>query len=322
MSIFVRGILIGIATCGFVSALCIAAPPITSLAFSPDGKTALAASEGQIATYAWPSLERLGSSKVKFDKVTDLRFSAAGERLLTIGGAPGEFGGFQIIDWPRAEQALSGNASQRHEVSPDAIFAAVWIDKQRVALACAEGTVLIVSTDGEIAHTLNGHSRHVLSVAALAGGKILVSGGADASVRVWDIESGKLLRTLGNHTSAVRALAVRPTGEGLPMIASAGADKTVRLWQPTIGRMVRFARLKSPPLSIAWSLDGKRLLASCEDGRLRVINPDTVAILQDEPAINGWAFAVAVSPDGRSCVVAGEGGKLTRIALNSAQSEK
>ena len=159
-------------------------------------------------------------------------------------------------------------------------------------------------------------------MAALADGKTLASGSADASVRVWNVETGKLLRTLGNHTGAVRAVAVHPTGEGLPMIASAGADETVRLWQPTIGRMVRFARLKSPPLSIAWTPNGKRLLAPCEDGRLRVIDPESVAVLQDEPAIEGWAYAVVAAPDGKSCAVAGEGGKLTRIVLDSAQPRK
>ena len=83
-------------------------------------------------------------------------------------------------------------------------------------------------------------------------GKTLVSAGVDQSVRVWDLESAKLIRSLNQHTKPVHALALRPTEVGLPMVASAAGDRTIRLWQPTIGRMVRYVRLDAEPLNIAW----------------------------------------------------------------------
>ncbi len=56
----------------------------------------------------------------------------------------------------------------------------------------------------------------------------MVSTGIDQNLRVWDLESGKLIRSLNNHTLPVPDLALRPGETGLPMAASAGEDRTVR----------------------------------------------------------------------------------------------
>jgi WD40 repeat protein len=129
------------------------------------------------------------------------------------------------------------------------------------------------------------------------------------------------VRTLDNHTAAVHALALTPPTEeerregALPQLASASADRTVRIWQPTIGRLVRFARLPAEPLDIAWAPDAARIVAACDDGHVRVIDPLTAEVTADVPAIEGWAYAVAVAPDGRKALVGGEGGQLKVVSL-------
>src|SRR5690606_28807682 len=136
----------------------------------------------------------------------------------------------------------------------------------------------------------------------------------DESIRLWDAPTGAARRVLANHTRAVNDLQLRPAAEPrtLPMIASAGDDRTVRLWQPTIGRLVRFARLDSPALALAWTADGRRPWAACRDGRGCQVDPDEATIVANVPAIDGVAYAIAVAPDG-SIVVAGSGGQLRRI---------
>jgi WD40 repeat protein len=125
------------------------------------------------------------------------------------------------------------------------------------------------------------------------------------------------VRTLDNHTDVVRDLAVRPGDHALAMIASAGADRTLRFWQPEIGRLVRFARLPGEPLAIAWTGGGERLVVACTDGHMRVIDPDTLEIVLDQLAVEGWAYEVAVAPDGRAAAVAGSGGQIRRLELDS-----
>ena len=79
------------------------------------------------------------------------------------------------------------------------------------------------------------------------------------------------------------------------MVASAAADRTIRFWQPTIGRMVRYVRLPSAALAIAWIGD-ETMVASCRDGKLRVINTFRLSIEQDRPAVTELGYALALHP--------------------------
>ena len=67
-----------------------------------------------------------------------------------------------------------------------------------------------------------------MALAGLPGG-LLACGSADNTVlRVWDLESGRLVRTLAaGHTGYVRALAVLPGG----LLASGSVDRTVAVWR-------------------------------------------------------------------------------------------
>ena len=53
------------------------------------------------------------------------------------------------------------------------------------------------------------HLNNVMALASLPGG-LLASGSYDCTVRVWEVESGRLVRALAGHTAAVSALAGLP----------------------------------------------------------------------------------------------------------------
>ena len=136
---------------------------------------------------------------------------------------------------------------------------------------------------------LEGHSRSIRALCLLEDNTTLLSAGTDQSVRVWDLKSGKLIRSMNQHIKPIHALAMRPGVDGLPMIASTAGDRTIRFWQPTVGRMVRYVRLDAEPLDIAWLSDGSRIVASCVDGRIRVVDPDEVKVTKTIQSIDGWA---------------------------------
>ena len=131
--------------------------------------------------------------------------------------------------------------------------------------------------------------------------------------------SAKLIRSLSQHTKPVHALALRLAEGGLPMVASASGDRTIRFWQPTIGRMVRYVRLDAEPLNIAWLSDGSRLVASCVDGHIRIVDANEVKVVQNLPAIKGWAYAIAVHPSDASVVVGGSDSQLRRVLVGVAE---
>src|SRR5436190_526057 len=74
---------------------------------------------------------------------------------------------------------------------------------------------------------LKGHTDKVYSVAFSPDGKLLASGSADKTVRLWNPADGKEVKNLGAHGNSVYCVAFSPDGK---LLASASADALVKIW--------------------------------------------------------------------------------------------
>lgn len=283
-------------------------PPITSLVFSHDGKSVVACSQAGLHVYDWPILNLQRIIKVKAHNIHDLAFSPSGDRLAVGSGNPAAEGTVEIFSWPEGK---SLRILKEHR---DSVTAVAWQDTSSLASASLDKHIILWDLrTGTPIRQLKGHSKGVSSLCFLNDKETLVSTGIDQSVRVWDLNSGELIRSMNNHTLSVHNLALRPVDGGLPMIASVGDDRTVRFWQPTIGRMVKFARLNIAPLDIAWSKDGSKVIASCTDGSIRIIDIDSVEITDTILALDGWAYSLIIHPTDGSIAIGGANGQVLRI---------
>ncbi len=76
-----------------------------------------------------------------------------------------------------------------------------------IAVSTVDGKIELIdpskSGDGSVVHTFSGHIGSVQSLSFSADAKILVSGGAGQTVRIWDLEQKRLIKILRRHTSPI-----------------------------------------------------------------------------------------------------------------------
>jgi ribosomal RNA-processing protein 9 len=75
--------------------------------------------------------------------------------------------------------------------------------------------------------SFEGHTDDILCVAASADGKLVVTGGKDHKLIVWDAEKMSILKVFKHHRAAVTGLVFR---RGTNEVYSSSSDRTIKLW--------------------------------------------------------------------------------------------
>jgi len=107
--------------------------------------------------------------------------------------------------------------------------------------------------------------------ALLISGSTLVSAGAE-HVRIWDILSGKLMRTLSNHQKAVTSLCTDQSGQRL---LSASLDHLIKVYDLQTFKVVHTMKYPAPILSIGLAPDDSKLVVGMSDSMLSIRNRST-----------------------------------------------
>ena len=100
-----------------------------------------------------------------------------------------------------------------------------------------------------------------LSLAANHDGTRLFAGGDDGKIRVWDIDSGKAIRTIPAHSGWIRCLIISADGKYL---FSGSDDGSIKIWD--LAKDTAPMTLSGVGRVYSLALSGKRLFAGVEDG--------------------------------------------------------
>jgi WD40 repeat protein len=292
--------------------------PIAALAFSPDGQ--ILVSNGERSVVIRSPVDGTVRQQVPCEiaKITALAFAPMHKLFAVAGGRPGVEGCVFLWDGPQ------GQPVRRFDAGTDLITDIAFSPDGRTLAAAGsdhQTRIFPVDSGAEGASApllLDGHAGPVLAVAFSPEGSVLITTSADRSVKVWDTRDGRLIRTFGQHTEAVHALAFRPLlkgqGRDRPLAcATAGDDRTVRLWQPAVGRMVRIIRRhEGPILALAFSPDGRGLFSAGREGIILHLDPDSDVVRNEVARGGDWIYALAVSPDGRR-LASGDWAGIVRV---------
>lgn len=144
---------------------------------------------------------------------------------------------------------------------------------ERLLAACRTPVVEEESDAGQkkgmqLAKELDEHTGYVERVAVTSDGRRAVSGSADNTVRVWDLETGRCVFTLGGHNGVVYGVAVSADGR---VAVSGSVDATLKVWDLETGVCLNTLQGHTDMvLGVSITPDGRLAVSGSRDNTVRV----------------------------------------------------
>ena len=270
---------------------------VNTASYSPDGKTIATGSIDRTIRLWNLKGEPLETIQGHEGTITRISFSPAGTQLLS-ASTDKTARLWQVNPVPRLNTGFSAMS--------------VSADGRIIAIAAPDNTIQLQnSTDFLL---LKAHTAPITQVQISPDDSLLISASADKTIRLWNISTGELIRTIAGHNERVTALSFSPDRESF---ASASTDRTIKIWGIDGDLRTILQGHTNEVTTIAFSSTG-RLASGSADNTVRLWDIDrrTSTILGKH---NGIVSTLAFSPDGKTLA---SGSRDSTISLWSVDDAK
>jgi len=205
-------------------------------------------------------------------------------------GVRGELAIWNRGDWQLRFHYSEGFGFPRFAFSPDG---------ERLALCrFAPELKMLDAHTGKVLIDLVGHNVNARCACFSDQGKTIITGSDDRTIRIWNAQSGALMRTLPEHTAGIADIAVSSDGQHL-ITADAPQVYKAHLWDLKTETVTKtFEQFDTLVSHVAYSPDGKFVTISSWAGMPRICIADTGEIFRHIAGLGGSYWAI-FSPDQR-----------------------
>ncbi|MGA5040003.1 helix-turn-helix domain-containing protein [Streptomyces capoamus] len=311
---------------------------VSSVAFSPDGRTLATGSTSDDQLWLWDTRKgRLGRTfNGQGEAAALVAFSPNGQTLTTAGNFGHAVDMWNVTTGHTRINALAyPEAADREDQG--AAAEAFTRDGRILAVGGEDGTLRLWDTrTGRVRKTLaqGAHAAdseatvRVTSIAFSPDGHTLAVGEEKGTLQLWDTRTGRVRATLTGDPVTVASMAFTPDGR---ILAVGGEDGTLQLWDTRTGRVRKTlaqgahaadSEATVRVTSIAFSPDGHTLAAGSEDRTVRLWDTGTGRLRRSLAGHAHGVRSLAFSPDGRTLASGDDDGsvRLWDMTLGASES--
>ncbi|MEO1374068.1 MAG: NACHT domain-containing protein, partial [Cyanobacteria bacterium J06635_10] len=130
--------------------------------------------------------------------------------------------------------------------------------------------------------------------------KLLLTGGGDGEICLWEVESGKQISSFRAHNDWISSVAFSPDGK---IIASSSRSRVVKLWDSTTGECLRILRgHKDLAREISFNFNGTILASSSDDQTIKIWDVSTGQCINTLQGHTSQIWRVKIAPNNKIIV--------------------
>lgn len=254
--------------------------PVSQAAYSPDNRHIVTSSTDNTARVWDTKTGKQVTIMQHNNEVWTAKFSHDNNRIITssMGNT------VKLWDFPSGKLILTINHD--HLVNS----AAISPDGRHILTASHKIVKLLDSMTSTTARKLL-HKDTIYSASFSHDSRYIFTASADNTMRVWDTESGELLKTFRQNVDFLSA-DYSPDGSHIVTVSK---DNTARIWNPSSGNQIAVIKHDDDIRGAIFSPNNRQIITASDDNTVRLwdaISGKLVATMQHDKAINvGAAFS-------------------------------